>query len=81
MGWVTLAVSLQGDKLPLYGETLEEAGRFRDDPSLPFNAFGTLAMARGEVRSPSSETPPVTQPGATQILDPLVLANTAATLA
>lgn len=33
---------------PVYGITLEELGRANDLPALPFNAFGTLAVARAE---------------------------------
>ena len=36
------------DKVPIYEETLEDAGRVNEDPALPFNAFGTLALARQE---------------------------------
>jgi len=36
------------DKEPVYGITLEELGRANDLPALPFNAFGTLAVARAE---------------------------------
>merc|ERR1711879_136236 len=45
---IPLEVMVEGDKVPEYGETLEELGRFQDLPVLPFNAFGTLAMARTE---------------------------------
>mmetsp|Transcript_16936 Transcript_16936/g.47266 ORF Transcript_16936/g.47266 Transcript_16936/m.47266 type:complete len:456 (-) Transcript_16936:331-1698(-) len=45
---IPLEVMVEGDKVPEYGETLEELGRFQDQPVLPFNAFGTLAMARSE---------------------------------
>ena len=36
------------DKVPIYEETLEDVGRVNEDPALPFNAFGTLALARQE---------------------------------
>ena len=39
---------VQGDKEPIYEETLEDVRRFNEDPQLPFNAFGTLALARAE---------------------------------
>ena len=45
---VPLEIMVQGDKVPEYELTLEELGRYRDQPVLPFNAFGTLAMARRE---------------------------------
>ena len=36
------------DGVPVYDFTFEEVGKYRDEPVLPFNAFGTLAMARRE---------------------------------
>jgi cyclophilin family peptidyl-prolyl cis-trans isomerase len=45
---VPLEIMVQGDKVPEYEFTLEDLGRYRDQPVLPFNAFGTLAMARRE---------------------------------
>lgn len=45
---VPLEIMVEGDKEPLYGVTLEEIGRFREHPVLPFSAYGTLAMARPE---------------------------------
>ena len=44
-----LEIMVKGDRVPLYGDTLEDVRRFKEDPALPFNAFGTLAMARGEL--------------------------------
>jgi cyclophilin family peptidyl-prolyl cis-trans isomerase len=32
----------------VYEETLEDNGRFNEQPVLPFNAYGTIAMARSE---------------------------------
>lgn len=43
---VPLEVLVRGDSEPIYGITLEDAGRYRDDPVLPFSSYGTLAMAR-----------------------------------
>lgn len=43
---IPLEVMVQGDKKPLYGITLEDAGRYLDQPVLPFSAFGALGMAR-----------------------------------
>jgi peptidylprolyl isomerase len=43
---VPLEVLVQGDKEPTYGITLEDAGRYKDLPVLPFSAYGALAMAR-----------------------------------
>ncbi|MCU0546276.1 MAG: peptidylprolyl isomerase [Oscillatoriaceae cyanobacterium Prado104] len=45
---VPLEVLVRGDKEPTYGITLEDAGRYRDLPVLPFSAFGAVAMARAE---------------------------------
>lgn len=36
------------EQTPVYEETLEELGRSNEQPVLPFNAYGTLAMARSE---------------------------------
>jgi len=36
------------DKEPIYEFSLEDLGRPNDSPALPFNAFGTMAMARSE---------------------------------
>lgn len=47
---------VKGDKVPVYEETLEENGRFRESPVLPFNAFGTLAIAREEFDSNSGSS-------------------------
>ncbi|RRT64807.1 hypothetical protein B296_00023079 [Ensete ventricosum] len=54
---VPLEIMVIGDKTPIYGETLEpnlhylnpiyqELGRYKAQTRLPFNAFGTMAMAR-----------------------------------
>ncbi|EFN59625.1 hypothetical protein CHLNCDRAFT_33486 [Chlorella variabilis] len=45
---IPLEVMVKGDKVPVYEETLEDLGRFRESPVLPFNAFGTMAIAREE---------------------------------
>jgi peptidylprolyl isomerase len=45
---IPLEVLAKGDAKPTYGITLEDAGRYRDEPVLPFSSFGTLAMARPE---------------------------------
>lgn len=45
---VPLEVLVRDDKEPVYGITLEDAGRYRDEPVLPFSAFGAVAMARAE---------------------------------
>ncbi|MGV0023968.1 peptidylprolyl isomerase [Phormidesmis priestleyi] len=43
---VPLEILVKGDSAPLYGVTLEDAGRYLDQPVLPFSSFGALAMAR-----------------------------------
>jgi len=43
---VPLEIMVEGDSKPTYGITLEDAGRYLEQPVLPFSAFGTLAMAR-----------------------------------
>jgi peptidylprolyl isomerase len=45
---IPLEVMVKGDKEPMYGVTMEDAGRFREEPVLPFSSFGALAMARPE---------------------------------
>ena len=43
---IPLEVLVQGDDMPVYGETLEELGRYLDVPAIPFNAYGAVALAR-----------------------------------
>ncbi|PSP19502.1 MAG: peptidylprolyl isomerase [Cyanobacteria bacterium SW_5_48_44] len=43
---VPMEVLVRGDSKPTYGVTLEEAGRYRAQPMLPFSANGAVAMAR-----------------------------------
>ncbi len=45
---IPLEVLVKGDPSPTYGITLEQAGRYRDEPVLPFSAYGAVAMARPE---------------------------------
>lgn len=45
---IPLEILVKGDPTPTYGITLEQAGRYRDEPVLPFSAFGAVAMARPE---------------------------------
>jgi len=45
---IPLEVLVKGDSVPTYGITLEQAGRYRDEPVLPFSAYGAIAMARPE---------------------------------
>ncbi|MEG3862209.1 peptidylprolyl isomerase [Microcoleus sp. herbarium12] len=53
---VPLEVLVRDEKEPVYGITLEDAGRYRDEPVLPFSAFGTLAMARAEAEPDSGSS-------------------------
>lgn len=43
---IPLEILVQGDKVPTYGITLEDAGRYQDLPVLPFSSYGALALAR-----------------------------------
>ena len=43
---IPIEVLVKGDELPVYGETLEELGRYLDVPAIPFNAYGAMALAR-----------------------------------
>lgn len=43
---IPIEVLVKGDDLPVYGETLEELGRYLDVPAIPFNAYGAMALAR-----------------------------------
>lgn len=43
---IPLEVLVKGDSEPVYGATLEEIGRYLDQPVLPFSAYGAVAMAR-----------------------------------
>jgi peptidylprolyl isomerase len=45
---VPLEIMIKGDKEPMYGITMEDAGRFREEPVLPFSSYGAVAMARPE---------------------------------
>lgn len=53
---VPLEVLVRDEKEPVYGITLEDAGRYRDEPVLPFSAFGTVAMARNEAEPDSGSS-------------------------
>ena len=45
---IPLEVLVEDDPTPTYGITLEQAGRYREQPVLPFSAYGAVAMARPE---------------------------------
>jgi len=53
---IPLEIMVQGDSVPSYGETLEDMGRYREEPVLPFNAFGTVAWARNEFDNNSASS-------------------------
>ncbi|KAH7286434.1 hypothetical protein KP509_32G007000 [Ceratopteris richardii] len=53
---IPLEIMVDGDKQPVYEETLEELGRYKATTKLPFNAFGTLAMAREEFENNSASS-------------------------
>ena len=53
---IPLEILVKGDKSPVYGETLEENGRYNEDPAIPFNAYGTIAMARAEFEDNSASS-------------------------
>ena len=43
---IPLEVKTPDDEIPVYEATLEEMGRYLDTPTLPFNAYGAIALAR-----------------------------------
>lgn len=43
---IPLEILVQGDEKPVYGATLEEIGRYKAQPVLPFSANGAVAIAR-----------------------------------
>ena len=49
-------VRVQNDQAPIYEETLEDLGRFNEQPALPFNAYGTIAAARSEFEANSASS-------------------------
>lgn len=48
---IPLEILIRGDQEPTYHYTLEEIGRYREQPVLPFSAYGTVALARPEVEA------------------------------
>eukprot|EP00850_Spirogloea_muscicola_P016881 SM000140S00630 [mRNA] locus=s140:347225:349181:- [translate_table: standard] len=56
MRTIPLELFVDGDKEPIYHDTLEELGRYKTISKLPFNAFGTLAMAREEFTNDSASS-------------------------
>ncbi|XP_020572686.1 peptidyl-prolyl cis-trans isomerase CYP38, chloroplastic [Phalaenopsis equestris] len=53
---IPLEIMVTGDKAPVYGATLEELGLYKAQTMLPFNAFGTMAMARDEFENNSASS-------------------------
>lgn len=53
---IPLEIMVVGEKAPFYGETLEELGLYKAQTRLPFNAFGTMAMAREEFEDNSASS-------------------------
>jgi len=43
---IPLEILVRGDEKPVYGATLEQMGRYQDQPVLPFSANGAVAIAR-----------------------------------
>ncbi len=43
---IPMEILVEDDDAPTYGVTLEEIGRYMDKPVLPFNSYGSLALAR-----------------------------------
>ena len=53
---IPFEVRVRGDKEPIYEETMEDLGRANELPALPFNAYGTMAMARTEFEPNSASS-------------------------
>ncbi|XP_030553570.1 peptidyl-prolyl cis-trans isomerase CYP38, chloroplastic [Rhodamnia argentea] len=53
---IPLEIMVDGEKAPVYGATLEELGLYKAQTKLPFNAFGTMAMARDEFENNSASS-------------------------
>ena len=53
---IPFEVMVEKQDMPVYEETLEELGRFNEQPVLPFNAFGTMAWARSEFEPNSASS-------------------------
>ncbi|PWA89761.1 peptidyl-prolyl cis-trans isomerase protein [Artemisia annua] len=53
---IPLEIMVEGEKAPIYGETLEDIGLYKAQTKLPFNAFGTMAMAREEFENNSASS-------------------------
>ncbi|KAK1567592.1 hypothetical protein Q3G72_013970 [Acer saccharum] len=53
---IPLEIMVKGEKAPVYGATLEDLGLYKAQTKLPFNAFGTMAMARDEFENNSGSS-------------------------
>ncbi|MBA0799634.1 hypothetical protein Gohar_010138, partial [Gossypium harknessii] len=53
---IPLEIMVDGEKSPAYEATLEELGLYKAQTKLPFNAFGTMAMAREEFENNSASS-------------------------
>ncbi|KAI7733808.1 hypothetical protein M8C21_008927 [Ambrosia artemisiifolia] len=53
---IPLEIMVEGEKIPVYGSTLEDIGLYKAQTKLPFNAFGTMAMAREEFENNSASS-------------------------
>ncbi|KAL9272917.1 Peptidyl-prolyl cis-trans isomerase CYP38, chloroplastic-like protein [Drosera capensis] len=53
---IPLEIMVEGEKAPIYGATLEDVGLYKAQTKLPFNAFGTMAMAREEFENNSASS-------------------------
>eukprot|EP01025_Chloroclados_australasicus_P026369 TRINITY_DN26188_c0_g1_i1.p1 TRINITY_DN26188_c0_g1~~TRINITY_DN26188_c0_g1_i1.p1 ORF type:complete len:439 (-),score=46.29 TRINITY_DN26188_c0_g1_i1:311-1546(-) len=53
---IPLEIRVQGERQPIYEFTLEDLGRPNAQPALPFNAFGTMALARTEFEANSGSS-------------------------
>lgn len=53
---IPLEIMVEGEKAPVYGATLEDIGLYKAQTKLPFNAFGTMAMAREEFENNSGSS-------------------------
>ncbi|GAB2278165.1 Peptidyl-prolyl cis-trans isomerase, chloroplastic [Dionaea muscipula] len=53
---IPLEIMAEGEKSPFYGATLEDLGLYKSQTKLPFNAFGTMGMAREEFDNNSASS-------------------------
>jgi cyclophilin family peptidyl-prolyl cis-trans isomerase len=53
---IPFEVMVRGEKAPVYEDTLEDLGRPNAQPAIPFNAYGTAALARSEFEANSGSS-------------------------